>query len=329
MKSTRVLITTYQSAFLRPGGGEAELNNLVDILHQLGIHADIYGSTSMMIDAYDIVLHFSVQDESFDFIKSIKDLGKKIILWPNLWWVEQPDDSDIQFVQSFLDLADVVVFKSSSEYENISNYVPLEHVKCEIVPWHIDKKFLEPVKNNFFRDMYSLEEYILWVGVIERAKNQLAAIEAFYEYRLPLVFIGHHRDKEYFDLCRKQAPNSALFLPFMGQGSEILRSAYHDCSLYIELSNDPAGLSALEAALFVKPMMLSRNPWSEEEFSDEEVALVDPANRAGILEAADIALDHERRFLNKNKIIKKHLMPESLDPLVGLIDDLSGEVTIE
>ncbi len=322
MKSTRVLITTYQSAFLRPGGGEAELNNLVEVLHQLGIQADVYGSASMMIDAYDVVLHFSVLDESYEFIKKIKEMGKKVILWPNLWWLGQPDKAEVLFVKSFLNLADVVVFKSHSERKNISNYVSLDDVICEIVPWHIDKSFLEPVKNGLFRNMYSLDEYILWVGVIEEAKNQFAAIEAFHDYRLPLVFIGSHRDKKYFELCMKRAPDNALFLPFMAQGSEILRSAYCDCSLYVELSSDPAGLSSLEAALYEKPMILGRNSWSEEEFGGA-IALVDPNNKEEIIAAADLALAGKCTYSDKNRIIKKHLMSESLAPLVALIDDIS------
>ena len=326
MKSTRVLITTYQSAFLRPGGGEAELNNLVDILHQLGISADIYGSTSMNIDAYDIVLHFSVHEESFAFIQSIKDMGKKVILWPNLWWGTSPSESDLRFAKSFLELADVVVFKSQSELSNVFSYAPMDHVKYEIVPWHIDKKFLEPVKDDLFRNMYSLDKYILWVGVIEQAKNQLAAIEALYDYSLPLVFIGHHRDKEYFDLCREKASKDTLFLPFMAQGSDILRSAYHGCSIYMELSSDPAGLSSLEAAVYEKPMILGRNDWSIEEFGDD-IALIDAEIQPEIVEAADLAMQGKYTYSNKQKIIKNHLTPESLAPLVSLIDGLDGNIT--
>lgn len=322
MKDTRVLITTYQSAFLRPGGGEAELHNLVEVLRQLGISADLYGSTSMTIDAYDVVLHFSVQGESYEFVHSIKKMGKKVILWPNLWWLKTPQETEAAFVESFLEMADVVIFKSMSELSNVSNYISLNNTKYEIVPWHIDKEYLEPAQPDYFRKLYGLNEYILWVGVIEEGKNQLAAINSLYDYHIPLVFIGSQRDKKYFDECRNSAPDDALFLPFMRQGSDVLRSAYMGCSVYMELSSDPAGLSSLEAALYEKPMVLSKNTWSIEEFGDD-VALVDPESKSEITQAIKECVAGKHVFKGKHRIIKKHLMPESLNTLVSLINGSS------
>ena len=322
MKDKRVLITTYQSAFLRPGGGEAELKNLVDVLHQMGINADIYGATSMRIEAYDIVLHFSVHGESFEFIKSIKAMGKKVILWPNLWWAKMPDNNSVLYVESFLRLADVVIFKSLSELNNVSKYVHLTEIDHLIVPWHIDKNFLLPVSSDLFRRIYGLNEYLLWVGVIEASKNQYNAIQALNGVGIPLVFIGYHRDNAYFQLCRQSASAETLFLPYMEQGSEVLRSAYKGCTAYIELSSDPAGLSALEAALYEKPMILGKNDWSEEEFGDT-VALVDVFNFEDIKQVTGDAINGKYQFRDKNKIIKKHLMPESLDLLVSLIHGIN------
>lgn len=320
MKSRRILITTYQSAFLRPGGGEAELKNLVEVLHQLGIKADIYGSTSMRIEAYDVVLHFSVQGESFEFVKSIKAMGKKIILWPNLWWTDVPSKEEVDFVRTFMSLADVVIFKSQSELRNIENYLSMDGVSNRIVPWHIDRRFISPPPKGLFQRIYGIENYILWVGVIEPVKNQLMAIEALREVSLPLVFVGSHRDQAYFDECRRVASEETLFVPFMDQGSDILRSTYEACSVYIELSEDPAGLSALEAALYEKPMVLSRNDWSVEEFGDQ-IALVDSDDMEGVVSAVDLAIKGAYRFSGKSRIIKKHLMPESLGPLLELIND--------
>lgn len=324
MKSIRVLITTYQSAFLRPGGGEAELKNLVKILYHLGVDADIYGSTSKSIDAYDVVLHFSVHGESFEFIKSIQAMGKKIILWPNLWMKDKIADADSSFIKSFLDMADVVIFKSQAELQNVSEYILLEKIVHEIVPWHIDSKYNERISSTAFRELYNIDSYILWVGVIESDKNQLAAIKALYNYDLPLVFIGGHRDKEYFDQCRKNASSKTLFLPFMEQGSDMLRSAYSGCSAYMELSNDPAGLSSLEAALYEKPMILSKNEWSIEEFGGQ-IALIDEGSSDEIIQAIDGAMHGKYKYAGKQKIIKRHLMPESLASLVNLINDLGSK----
>ena len=324
MKNTRILITTYQSAFLKPGGGEVELNNLVEILRQLGLHADVYGSHSLMIDAYDIVLHFSILRESYEFIRNIKELGKRVILWPNIWWSSDPDHADRNFAAEFFRLADAVIFKSESEFRNVSKYVPFDNIRHNIVPWHIDKRFLEPVDKNFFPEMYDLDNYILWVGVIEKAKNQLLAIDVMQDFDIPLVLVGYHRDHEYFEACRANSTEKVKFLPFMPQGSDILRSAYQSCSVYLEISSDPPGLSALEAALYERPMVLSRNAWTEEIFGDS-VALVCPNDKSEIAAAIEVALEGGYQYDNKNYIISKHLASESMSPLVDLINSLMEE----
>jgi len=324
MKNTRILITTYQSAFLHPGGGEAELKNLVDNLQQIGIQSDIYGSSSLGIDAYDVVLHFSVFPESIEFIKGIKKMGKPIILWPNLWWVEQPGTEIVQFVESFFQLSDIVIFKSQAEYNNVSKYVSPENVKYEIVPWHIDLKYLNDVDVELFKNIYNLKEYILWVGIIERGKNQLAAIEALKDINIPLVFIGSHRDEKYFSECLQAAPDTTLFIPYMESASDILLSAYKGCSIYIELSDEPAGLSSLEAALFEKPMVIGKNEWSIEHF-DKSVALVDPASSEDIVLAVNECLSGKHRFRDKQKIIQNHLKLDCLRPLVEIIENIGME----
>jgi len=319
MKEKRVLITTYQSAFLKPGGGEAELLSLVDVLGQAGISADIYGSTSLNIEAYEVVLHFSVHGEGYEFVKSLKNMGKKIILWPNLWWLRSPLDSDVVFVSRFLKLADVVVFKSTAELNNIAGYIPLNDIKHEIIPWHIDASFLSPVSTELFKNLYNLDQFILWVGVIERSKNQLAAIEALNEFSIPLVFIGYHRDEEYFEESRSLASENILFLPYMKSGSEILRSAIKGCSAYIELSPDPAGLSLIEAAYYERPLVALKNDWSIESFGDDAV-LIDDVKRISVIDGVNKALDISGPKPCKDNILSKHLMLDSLNPLVEVIN---------
>lgn len=318
MKKTSVLITTYQSAFLHPGGGEAELKNLVEVLRQIGIDADIYGSMSRRIEAYDVVLHFSVHGESYDFVRTIKKMGKRLILWPNLWWNEPPSRNELESFEMFLNISDIVIFKSKSEVKNIEKYASLENIIYKIVPWHIDKQYIESAPVGLFQKIYGLSDYILWVGSIEPVKNQLQVIETLHDCPVPLVFIGGYRDKSYFEQCRLKASKDTIFVPFMDQGSDILRSAYHGCSVYLELSTDPAGLSALEAALYEKPMVLSRNDWAEEEFGDS-ISLVDISNKQEIRNAVSEAIQGMHKYKSKQKIIKNHLNPESLEPLVSVM----------
>jgi len=321
MKNPRVLITTYQSAFLRPGGGEAELKNLVYLLKKVGVQSEIYGSSSSSIGAYDVILHFSVFQESFDFLKQLKDLGKPIILWPNLWWVEEPSAAILDSVKSFFELSDMLLFKSKAELSNVAQYISLDEFRHEVVGWHIDDRYLVDVDESVFKKIYSLDHFILWVGIIERGKNQLSAIKALYNLNVPMVFIGSHRDEAYFFECQEAASDSTLFLPYMAPGSDILRAAYKGCAAYIELSYEPAGLSALEAALYEKPMILGEAQWSTEKFG-EGIAKVDPTSNSEILDAVLKALAGEYRFSNSKLIFKNHVHLDSLKPLERIINNL-------
>jgi len=321
MKSQRVLLTTYQSAFLRPAGGESELEKLADSLTSLGIETDIYGVTSSRIEAYDLVLHFSVQSESLDFLKTIRSLGKKVILWPNLWWNYRPSPETAFKVEAFLGLSDAVIFKSKSELYNMQQYANLNRANCRIVPWQIDESYASDADSKLFKSMYNLDRYILWVGVIEESKNQLAAIRSLKNIDIPLVFIGSQRDERYFKSCRQEASANVLFIPTMEPGSEILRSAYKGSTAYIEISKEPAGLSALEAATFAKPMVLSNNPWSQEHFGTN-IALVDPDDELAIQNAVEMALKGNYKFKGKSEILEKHLSPECLRSLATLIREI-------
>lgn len=318
-RGKRVLITTYQSAFLRPGGGEAELFELAQALNSMGVVTDLYGASSLRVDAYDIILHFSVQGESFDFVKSLKAMGKTVIIWPNLWWAGMPDENDAKFVHRFMSLADEIIFKSEAEVENVGSHVPLGDIRYSIIPWEVSQKYTEKTSDKLFKSVYGLEQYCLWVGVIERNKNQHLAIEVFKSIEVPLVFVGFHRDEEYFQYCRSNADSSILFLPYMEPGSEILRSAYKGCSLYVELSDDPAGKSALEAALYEKPMLLSDNSWSREEFG-ESVYLVDPRDIDQVRIACIDGLKGRHRFRDSQRIKGAHLDVYTVSKIIGVIE---------
>lgn len=319
MKKPRVLITTYQSAFLRPGGGEAELKSLASTLNKMGINTDVYGSESSGIDAYDVILHFSVLQESYEFVKNLKLLGKKILIWPNLWWTKTPNYQTTKFVSDFLELADTVIFKSNAEKDNVYNYLnDSKSYSSIIVPWHIDQKFDRDIEGDYFQRLYNLDKYILWVGVIEKLKNQHIAIEALKDHDIPLVFIGGHRDPEYFNYCRDLSSENVFFIPYMEEASEILRSAYKGCTLYMELSSDPAGLSAIEAAIYQKPIIIGDNTWSRQEFG-EDAYIVDPTKKFQIISAVSNALDSKAKLPKKQVYIKKHLSFESLNPLIEQI----------
>jgi len=318
MSDSRVLITTYPAAFLHRGGGELELVDLMSNLRQLGVRADIYGPGCQPLNRYDVVLHYSVVPTGMEFVREVKAAGKKLVLMPAVWWSKAPTGHEVASLEAFFDLADVVVFKSRAEYENVAGYVALSEAKVAYCRWGADSCFEELVDGKLFKETYKLEDYLLSVGIIEERKNQLAAIHALRDSPIPLVFVGDYRDRAYYEACVKAAPSHFKFLPYLQPKSEILRSALRGCKAFIEVSFEPAGFSAFEAALSRVPMVLSAGPWTQEHFG-EFVHQVDPLSPASIQNGVKAALETPVSPQLQRNVHNQYLMPQCLEPLVRVL----------
>ncbi|MFP3603810.1 glycosyltransferase [Paraburkholderia sp. SIMBA_053] len=319
MDNPRLLITTYYSAFLNPGGGETELLTLIEGLRVLGVDADLYGPSSKPLSSYSSVLHFSVQADGLVMLQRARSQRKKIFLWPNLWWNAAPTPEERELVASFFRLSDTIIFKSESELENIRRYVPIDDEQILEIPVPVNSKFYNVTNPGIFKKMYGLDHYVLWVGVLNRTKNQLTAINALKDLDIPVVFIGHPNDEAYFSECRAAAPSHFLFIPQMPPASEILCSAVQSCTLFLEASLEPPGTSALEAALAGRPLVLSEGPWTTEHMGSH-VRTINPRSEDSIRSAVRDALRSPAHGETLSRdISRRHLSPRPLVPFVDLI----------
>lgn len=323
MKQKRVLITTYSTAFLQPGGGENELISLANNLRSFDLHVDIYGSKSFPLASYNTVLHFSVHMDGIRVVEEAKALNKQLILWPNLWWSAIPNNEQISQIKRFFTLSDKIIFKSYAELENVKQYIEIETNKIVIIPWGVDPIFNQKADRFLFKSLYGLDSYILWLGIIEIQKNQLKAIQALRDIKLPIIFIGHHRNEDYFNACLEAAPKHFKFLPYMPPSSPILRSALQNCNLYLEVPLEPPGLSALEAGLVGKQLVLSKGEWTTEEFGGMAIS-VDPTLPEEILLGVKEGLT--KKNYNESKLVKRimhtHMLPNCLKPLLKIFQEL-------
>lgn len=319
MSGARVLITTYPEAFLHRGGGELELLDLLSNLRHLGIGVDIYGPTVQPLNKYDVVLHYSVAPTSLEFVREVKASGQRLVLMPALWWERVPGESEKATVAEFFEMADVVVFKSKSEYENVAAHVLPEASKVAYCKWGVHACFDELIDGDLFKQTYKLDEYLLCVGIIEESKNQLAAIHALRDSSMPLVFIGDYRDREYYEACVGAAPAHFRFLPYLTPKSEMLRSAMRGARAFIEVSLEPAGFSAFEAALSLVPMVLSANPWTQEHFPASLVHQVDPLSTSSIQAGVRDALSTRVSPQLQHDVRNRHLMPQCIESLARVL----------
>ncbi|EON11205.1 mannosyltransferase B [Pandoraea sp. SD6-2] len=319
MSESKVLITTYPTAFLHRGGGELELVDLLANLRLLEVKADLYGPTSQPLDRYDVVLHYSVMPTGIDFVRAVKAAGKKLVLMPGLWWTGSPGGDEKSCTAEFFELADVIVFKSRSEYENVAGHVMPAASKVVYCRWGVDSCFEESVDRHLFRKTHRLGDYLLSLGMVEESKNQLTAIRALRDSQIPLVIVGDYRDRDYYEACVKVAPSHFKFLPHLVPKSEMLRSALHGAKAFIEVSLEPPGFSSFEAALSCVPLVLSAGPWTAEHFDFTLVHHVDPLStesiRAGVTAALNTPVSRQLRC----NVHNRHLMPQCLEPLARVL----------
>lgn len=319
MRSPSVLVTTYHQAFLHKGGGEYELLEVAFNLRQLGLVADVYSPFSRDVDAYDTVLHFSLVPESLPLVARMNTLKKHVILWPNFWQADAlaPEQADI--FARFFRLGDAVVFKSAAEEALLRPLIPQG---CPVlrVPAGVDPCFAEPTPDRLFRDSYGVEEYLLWVGIIEPAKNQLAAIRALAHLSVPIVFVGNARDRDYYTACREAAPSHFLFLPPMTHKSDILRAALQECRLYIESGHEPGGKSVLEAVISGAQVVIPYSAWAVEHFGDFPVYIASREERA-IADAVSVALEKKASPNIAAEVARRHMLPDVLAPLYAYIKE--------
>jgi glycosyltransferase involved in cell wall biosynthesis len=301
MKYPRILITTYHDAFLIHGGGEHELFTLVDHLRRFGLAVDIYGPFSRNIQNYDVVLHFSVHPGGLHLLERLKSYNKPIVLWPNFWPTEH-NSSISNIIDKHIHLSDEIVFKSNAEKNVFTALFEVPEPKINVVQIVADPVYAVPAPANLFKELYGIDSYAIWVGIVEPIKNQLAAIRALKELNIPLVLVGKSRDDAYYQLCKEVGEKGVYFINSLPLKSEIMRSALQNALFYIELSEEPPGLSAIEAGLAGCKLVLSNSDWTREIFSGA-ATLCDPVDQAEIITAVKIALNS-----NKNMNLSKKLM---------------------
>lgn len=316
-----VLITTYPEAFLNRGGGEIELLDILHNLRLLGVKADVYGPTSQPLARYDVVLHYSVARSGLEFVRQVRAAGKRLVLMPSTWWVGVPADSEIDNTKEFFELADKIVFKSRAELENVAQFVHVDESKAALCRWGVDCCFAEHVDADLFRKTYQLDEYVLNLGIIDERKNQLSAIRALQGLGLPLVLVGDYRDPRYYEACVRSASRHDKFVPHLPPKSQMLRSAIAGCKAFIEVSLEPCGFSALEAALARVPLVLSSGAWTSEHF-ENAAQFVDPYSSESIRAGVTAATSNGPVEKAYQLVHNNNLMPQALERLSATLREL-------
>lgn len=313
----RVLLTTFPGAFMHDGGGEREIHLLNEAINRSGVISDIYGPTSRSVHAYQSAIHFSMAGGSEYLIAAAADNGLKIILWPNLWFVEPPTDESINHLAHLLTYFHAVVFRSQAEESHFRQYLDLSGKDVIHVSPLISPKFFQKDVTDVFRESYGLTSYAIWPGIIEPQKNQLAAIRAFNDLDIALIISGGVRDQAYYAECRRQAGSNIRFIPAMPFGSEQHLSALAYSQLVVELPLDFPGTSAIEAAAMGAALLLPKSAWADEMLG-KYCTQVDPRNEDDIRMKAMQLLNRQEQVPSSSATELMNMF-DAVTPLVNYI----------
>ena len=269
-------------------------------LKQLGINNSIYSHFCPSITKFSHVIHFSTVNSSASLIHAIR--GKhncKIYLWPLYW----PSNSRPKPLFDYLKLFDGIILKSKSEGKVLFDGLDMVFDSNILLPLFVNNNYFDDTSQyrGIFKSLYNLDKYNLWVGQIAPEKGQLEFINTIKDLNQKFVFIGNYSDEKYYQLCLNEGSRNCLFVDDLPQASELLISAFLDCSNYVELSKEPAGTSALEASKLSCRILASRDSWSEECLQNN-ATLVDPSDKLSILNFFKSSKEDYVNISDKNNI---------------------------
>lgn len=320
MHRPKLLLTTYHQAFMKRAGGEFEMFNISENLKQNGLIADIYGPFSRALEHYDAVLHFSVHGGGLELLRYVRDKHKPIVLFPNIW-LSEPKPGIESMVTEYVDLADLIVFKSQAERNMFEQYFKLPAQKVRLIVTIADAAYMQAAPKGLFKSIYGVDEYLIGVGIIEPVKNQLAVIQAIKTTGQKLVLVGGYRDAEYYAACQAAGGDQVLFINALPARSELMRSALSESQTFVECSYEPPGLSAVEAGLAGASLVVTDSPWTKEHFG-VHAQYCDPVNPGSIIQAIQRAVSQTPA---SKKLSQEHLKPlcqgHSIEQLVAVLEE--------
>ena len=252
-------------------------NNLdgIDILHFFGHsnwYYDIINSLNVNYPNLKTVVSPTIYFQNFKVVRSASLLSK-ICPLPNTFF----------YKKTFFRKCDKIIVNSHSEKDQLISIFG-KNLKNKIAVLYngIENDFCnfdDDTNKSLFLEKFNLTEgYLLSVGFIDARKNRLNLIKAFLNIHKiinkKLVIIGDFRFHKEKDVrtTRKlisDHPDKILHIPYIDRQSDLLKSAYCNCSSHLLPSHlETPGLSNLEALYFNKCIVVGDCKPVREYFKD-------------------------------------------------------------
>ena len=219
-----------------------------------------------------------------------------------------------------VELADLVLPGSEAEWVDLQRELGggRDH---RVLPLQVDAARLRQASPEWFHAHHGRRDFVLTVGGLDAAKNQLLLIEALRGTGLPLVIVGHHRNSDYAEICVRQKGVDVLFIENLAP--EELASAYRAARVYAAPSfQDCRFRPAVEAAVAGCSLVLAQRP-AEQEYFGAVAQYCNPADVVSIRNAVVSAHRAHAMTAERRKALAEHLSARC--DLAAVARELRGE----
>lgn len=303
----KIAFFVYPSAFQNKGGGEILLEKSEEFLSKIpDVQIKRFDTWKDKIEDFDILHVFGSVKDCLNLMHVAKSRDVKVVLESIFWSdfrraifehgtllkkIEMVARQAMKYIwptfpssrRKMFQVSDMIVPNSKSEAIQISRFFSIPKEKMFVVPNGVDKEFAFISKDAFVQ-MYSLENFILYVGRIEPRKNQLNLIKAMKGIDKKLVLIGDAVSgyEEYYEECKRSARDNVHFLGGMKHDDSLLKSAYAACEVFVLPGwFETPGLAALEAGIAGAKLVVTSGG-STKDYFGEHVLYIDPSSVSDI-----------------------------------------------
>lgn len=326
----KILIATKSYLFNIIGGGDIQANRTYTNLKKNGIDIRFLDSKTKNIKDFDILHIFAPSVfpmDSYAIAKYAHNSGLKVVTSSVFWlpvyktrmfnmlrinpinkiaiWA---GNSIPMYGPTYLKLlfekSDRVLPNTNDEKNMIKEVFDISHNKFTVIPNGVDKEFANGNKN-LFNYKYDTNDFILFVGRIERRKNLLKLIHAFKlsELDTDLVIIGSIAESDYYEMCKNAANKKVKFIGSLDHDSDMLKSAYKAAKVVVLPSYyETPGLTALEGGLAGANIAIT-NIGGTKEYFEKFVEYINPYSTLSIKNAIISAYNRP-----KNKQLQAHIL---------------------
>lgn len=294
-----------------------------EYLRKMGVTVDINDGGITDYSDYDIVHLFNLTTigETYKYYRIARSYKKNIVL-SSVYWDYKKYYNHINDSES-IKLWDRCKIYRAEILKGCKMVYPNSKAEGELiqeefgkwVPYTIIYNGIEvenddvPLYN--FKERYSLNNYILCVGRIEKRKNQLMLAEACSNLGAQLVLIGKVCDKKYFSDCMKF--KNVLYLGYMD--SYNVYNAYRFAKLHVLPSFvETPGLSSLEAAASGCNIISTSEGCANEYFKDM-ANYCNPYDFDSIYEAIKAGIKQKKDNKLKNYILENYNWEKCINEL--------------